>query len=156
MTKIINLDCDGTWVDLYGVEGWLEDLRAEKVRPYLEAKPMVNLSLFARLLNKLQENGWEINIISWTAKFGTDTYNKAVEEAKLTWLKKHIPSVHWNNVFIVPYGTPKHSLSSGFLFDDEVQNREAWGENAYSEKELIQILKNLLKQFGQSVPSISF
>ena len=44
-------DMDGTIANLYAVENWLADLRAERTRPYDMAQPMVNFSLFARLLN---------------------------------------------------------------------------------------------------------
>lgn len=145
MKKIINLDCDGTWIDLYGVEGWLDDLQNLRTRPYIEAKPLVNLSWLARTLNEMQVAGWEINIISWTAKNPDIEFHQAVVEAKLSWLETHIPSVHWDNVYILPYGTPKQSVSSGFLFDDEQQNRDAWGENAFDEKNLIHVLRELLK-----------
>ena len=144
--KIINLDMDGTWVDFYGVSGWLDDLENERVRPYMEAKPLVNLSLLARVLNNLQRNGYEINIISWTSKSGSADFHEAVVEAKRAWLKKHIPSVHWDNIFIVPYGTPKYTLSEGFLFDDEERNRKAWGEGAMTEKNLVKVLMGLLAE----------
>jgi len=142
--KIINLDMDGTWVNFYGVSGWLADLENENTRPYEEAKPLVNLSLLARTLNKLQREGYEINIISWTSKNSTKRFHEAVVNAKKAWLAKHIPSVRWNNIFIVPYGTPKQSLASGFLFDDEERNRTAWGEGARDEKDLISVLRSLL------------
>ena len=144
MVKVINLDCDGTWIDLYGVDGWLDDLQNLRTRPYIEAKPLVNLSVLARVLNQLQREGWTLNIISWTAKNPDKAFHNAVIKAKKAWLKKHIPSVKWNNVFIVPYGTPKHSLANGLLFDDEEQNRKAWGEGAYTEKDLIKTLRALL------------
>lgn len=141
--KIINLDCDGTWIDLYGVSGWLEDLRNHNTRPYDEAKPLVNLSHLARILNSLQTIRWEINIITWTAKDKSSIYHEAVKNAKIKWLKKHIPSVKWDNIYIIPYGTPKSSVSTGFLFDDEERNRLDWGiENSFDEKNLLQ---NLLK-----------
>jgi hypothetical protein len=79
MTKEIWFDMDGTIANLYAVENWLADLRSESVRPYAEALPMLNFSLFARLLNRLQADGWKIGIISWTAKNGSETYNLAVE-----------------------------------------------------------------------------
>lgn len=144
MNKTINLDCDGTWIDLYGVDGWLDDLENQRVRPYLEAKPLVNLSALARVLNHLQREGWEINIISWTSKSGGKEFHSAVTEAKKTWLAHHIPSVKWNNIFIVPYGTPKQKLAKGFLFDDEKRNRDAWGEGAYDEENLIDTLRSFL------------
>jgi len=144
LNKVINLDCDGTWIDLYGVSGWLDDLINERTRPYDEAKPLVNLSLLARTLNQLQRIGYEINIISWTSKNSSTAYHEAVVAAKIAWLKRHIPSVAWDNLYIVPYGTPKQTLSTGYLFDDEERNREAWGEGAYSEKDLIKSLRALL------------
>ena len=126
------------------MDGWLDDLQHQRVRPYAEAKPLVNLSLLARTLNKLQRNGWTINIISWTSKSGGEDFHNAVVKAKLDWLKKHIPSVHFDNVFIVRYGTPKSSLANGLLFDDEEKNRADWGDGAYDEKNLIATLRSLL------------
>ena len=52
MTRAIYLDCDGTFIDLYGVDDWLNDLINEKVRPYKIAQPLVNLNYLARLLKK--------------------------------------------------------------------------------------------------------
>ncbi len=143
MTKAIYLDCDGTWIDLYGVDNWLNDLRNENVRPYQEAKPLVNLSLLARTLNSLQKKGYSINIISWTSKNSTEEYHNAVKEAKIKWLKKHIPSVKWNNIYIIKYGTPKSTCGNGILFDDEQRNRDEWKGYSFSEKNLIRKLRLL-------------
>lgn len=144
MKKIINFDMDGTFVDLYGVENWLDDLINERTRPYDEAKPLVNLSVFARLVNRLQAQGYEINVISWTSKNSTKEYHDAVVAAKVAWLKKHLRSVHWNNLMIVKYGTPKNTLSEGYLFDDEARNREMWGEGANDVQEMVAALRVLL------------
>ena len=64
----IFFDMDGTIANLYAVENWLDFLRAEEVTPYKEAMPMVNMSQLARLLNRLQAEGYKIGIISWTSK----------------------------------------------------------------------------------------
>ena len=53
--KIINFDLDGTIADLYGVDGWLNDLINGDTRPYDIAKPLVNMSALARRLNSLQK-----------------------------------------------------------------------------------------------------
>lgn len=143
MTKAIYLDCDGTWIDLYGVDNWLNDLINENVRPYQEAKPLVNLSLLARTLNSLQKKGYSINIISWTSKNSSEEYHNAVKEAKIKWLKKHIPSVKWNNIYIIKYGTPKSTCGNGILFDDEQRNRDEWNGYSFSEKNLIKKLRLL-------------
>ena len=142
--KNIYFDMDGTIANLYGVEGWLDDIRAERVRPYAEAKPMVNFSVLARVLNRLTRNGYSVNVISWTARGGSAEYNEAVAEAKRAWLAKHLPSVRFENVFIVPYGTPKQNFGFGVLFDDEKPNRDEWNGKAYDEKNIIAVLKEIV------------
>lgn len=137
-------DMDGTIADLYGVENWLPKLRAYDPSPYRDAAPMLHLSTLARLLNILQREGYEIGIISWLSKDPDPEYSELVTFAKLTWLKKHLASVHWDYIEIVPYGTPKKSICyDGILFDDEEQNRKAWGEDAYEPCEILEILKSL-------------
>lgn len=139
--KTIVFDMDGTIADLYGVDGWLNDLINGDTRPYDIAKPLVNMSALARRLNSLQRKGYIINIISWTSKSGTAEYNARVAESKKKWLAKHLKSVKFNNVYIVPYGTPKHEISSGILFDDEQPNRTKWGIGAYDVTDILGVLK---------------
>ena len=143
MTRQINFDMDGTIANLYAVDGWLECIIARDTKPYVEAEPLVNLSALARVLNRLQREGWEINIISWLAKNSTNDYDTRVTEAKIGWLKKHLPSVKWNNINIVAYGTPKANCGKGILFDDEEPNRDNWNGTAYDVDNIIEILKKL-------------
>lgn len=137
-------DMDGTIANLYGVNGWLDDLINEDVRPYREAKPLVNLVWFARTIHELQNNGWKVNIISWTAKNGSKEYNKRVTETKIEWLEKHLPSVTFDNIHIVEYGTPKTSLEKGILFDDEEHNRNEWNGIAFNEVDLIKKMRTFI------------
>lgn len=139
--EIINFDMDGTIANLYGVEGWLDDLINENTRPYEIAKPLLNLSALARELNRLKRLGKILNIISWTSKNGSIEYNERVKVAKLNWLAKHLKSVKFDNVYIVPYGTPKNEISSGILFDDEAGNREKWGVGAYDVNNILEVLR---------------
>lgn len=144
MKKELWFDMDGTFVDLYGVEGWLSDLINKKVRPYAVAKPLINLSLFARYLNKLQRKGYTLNIISWCSKNSTEEYDIAVINTKKNWLKKHLPSVNWDRIEIVPYGTYKEKVADytdGILFDDEENNRNYWTGKAYNVENIIGVLK---------------
>ena len=141
--KKINFDLDGTIANLYAVEGWLNMLRANDPTPYIEAEPMLNMSALARLLHKAQRLGYEICIISWLSKCSNSEYDKAVTLAKLEWLKLHLPSVEWNEIHIVAYGTPKHELCEGILFDDEEPNRKAWGQGAYEPCEILEFLRGL-------------
>jgi hypothetical protein len=146
MTKAIYFDMDGTIADLYAVNGWLDMLRVYDPTPYEMAKPLVRLSTLARLLNKLQREGYVIGIVSWLSKEPTPEYDKAVINAKLEWLEVHMPSVEWDEIKIVPHGMPKQKVVDnpfGILFDDEKQNRENWSGTAYDVHNIIEILKSL-------------
>ena len=138
----INFDMDGTIANLYGVEGWLDDLNRKSARPYREAKPLVNLSSLARVLNRLQKNGYEIAVISWLAKNSNAEYDEKVTKAKMEWLENHLPSVKWDKISIVAYGTPKSTCGKGILFDDEEPNRKEWNGIAYDVNDIIGTLKN--------------
>ena len=146
-TKAIYFDMDGTIADLYGVKGWLSDLANFSVRPYLEAAALLNLSQLARRLNRLQrEEGYTIGIVSWSSKVTTTTYEEEVTIAKLHWLKTHLPSVQWDEIHIVPFGTPKEEVVDfplGILFDDTAEVRETWKGAAYDVDNIIEILKRL-------------
>ena len=143
MTKAIYFDLDGTIANLYAVPNWLDYLKAEDVYPYVHAQPICNFSVLARMLNTLQRDGWKIGIISWTSKNGSEQYNLAVEMAKRAWLAKHLPSVEWDEIKIVRYGTNKWlTCGDGILFDDEEGNRNAWGNgHAFNPTTIIETLK---------------
>lgn len=146
MTKAIYFDMDGTIADLYGVENWLPMLRAFDATPYRAARPLLHLSTLARYLNKLQRNGYKIGIVSWLSKCSNEEYDTAVTAAKKEWLARHLASVHFDEITIVPYGVPKSRVieyADGILFDDEEKNREEWCGIAFDETDIIEILKGL-------------
>ena len=143
----IYFDMDGTIANLYAVEGWLSMLRAYDPTPYAQAVPMVNMSRLARYLHKAQRMGIAVGIISWLSKEPTEEYDQTVTLAKLEWLQSHLPSVEWDEIHIVAYGTPKTSFvtcEGCVLFDDEVGNREKWGELAYTPEEIFEVLMRVL------------
>ena len=147
MIKAIYFDMDGTIADLYSVEGWLDYLSAEKTTPYKEAKPLVDMCIFGKILNLLQAQGWKIGIISWVSKTGSNDYKREVAEAKKEWLFRHLDSVRFDEIKIADYGTPKQELanySSGILFDDELKNRENWIGQAYDVNNIFEILGALV------------
>ena len=142
----ICFDMDGTIADLYGVENWLEYLLAENVKPYEAAKPLVNMSALARRLNTLQRKGYEIGVISWTSKNGSTEYNAKVETVKRAWLRKHLASVKFDFIAVVPYGYNKAAFANSendVLFDDEKPNRENWLGRAYDVNNILETLATL-------------
>ena len=144
MKKEINFDMDGTIADFYGVEGWLDDLIAQSPRPYAEAKPLVDMDALADRLNKLQNKGYAIKVISWLSKTTTEEFDSKVIATKKEWLQKNLSSVKWDKIDIVAYGTPKQTLGKGILFDDEKQNRENWGKGAYEPTDIFKVLDSLI------------
>lgn len=143
MERKIWFDMDGTIADFYGVDGWLEMLRAGDATPYAAAKPLVRMQSLARVLNRLQREGYEIGIVSWLSKCSDPDYDRAVTTAKLAWLRRHLASVHFDHIDIIAYGTPKHNGRCGILFDDEERNRSEWGEGAYDVNDILEVLKAL-------------
>ena len=138
-------DMDGTIADLYGVAGWLEAIKARDTRPYTEAKGIGNLAVIARLLTAVQKRGHKIGIISWTAKNAPAEYDRAVETAKREWLHDHLPTVIWDDIKVVRYGTDKKvATGGGILFDDEEPNRKIWGQGAYEPQDIVECLRCLL------------
>lgn len=137
-------DMDGTIADFYGVDNWLDYLLEEDTTPYEIAKPLINMSLLARYLHKLQRQGHEIGIISWGSKNSTDQFLNMVGCAKFYWLNKHLPSVTWDYIYIEHYGTNKFNrCGGGILFDDEQKNRDTWLDKAYTPAQIFNILKEL-------------
>ena len=143
----ICFDIDGCICDLYSVPDWLEKLRAYDPTPYAEAGVMLNMSLLARLLNRVQAAGNELVIVSWLSKEPTPEYDEAVAEAKLGWLHQHLRSVQWDEINIVSHGVCKNEFcmnDDDILFDDEEQHREAWDGEAYEPADIIEVLKGIL------------
>lgn len=142
--KTYFFDMDGTFVDLYGVDNWLEDLINEKTRPYDEAKPLVNFARLAKAINKVRRNGNKVCIVSWLAKNATEEYNARVTTAKRNYLARHLPSVTFDEIIIVPYGTPKQNYCTNrtdVLFDDEKPNRDNWTGEAYEPSKIFEVLR---------------
>ena len=136
-------DMDGTIADLYGVENWLEMLIAHDETPYAIAKPIVNLSVLARLMNKVQRKGFEICIVSALAKDSTAEYDERVRNAKIKWLTSHLKSVHFDEIRFVPYWYTKNDVNTGVdvLFDDEERHLKKWTGTAVHASKMIETLK---------------
>ena len=142
----IFFDMDGTIADLYGVENWLDYLRAEDATPYREAETLVNMQALAHRLNNLQRKGYRVEVISWLARESSENYGYEVANAKIEWLNSHLKSVHFDKINIVPYGTEKDTFrhsENDILFDDEEHNRENWGGVAYNVDNILKILGGL-------------
>ena len=127
---IICFDMDGTIADLYGVDGWLEDLRAEKVGPYYAASPLVDMARLRRICETLADDGWEIRVISWLSKDSSESYKAEVRKAKRWWLNCY--NLPLDKIHLVAYGTTKADCvrrageGPKILVDDNAKIRDGW------------------------------
>lgn len=122
--RTIWFDMDGTIANLYGQDGWLNDLRTEQVRPYRDAIPMNFTDVDIR---RLQDKGFNVGVISWGAKESSAKYLKQVREVKREWIHRHFPSIV-GPIHVIPHGVPKniYEKPGDILIDDEEQNRSLW------------------------------
>lgn len=150
----ICFDMDGTLADLYGCPNWLDRLREFDPTPYIEAKPMLPLKTLARHLNRLQNNGHKLVIISWLSKESTPEYDNLVRITKKEWLgETDFPYDHFHGV---KYGATKadsvrkylHEGETAILFDDNAKVRQGWhlGEAIDPTAcDLLEVLRNLVE-----------
>ena len=85
----------------------IKDLTNKNPRPYAQAKPMMNFSSLARLLNRLQREGYKLTIISWLAKNSTDEYDeqlKLCQEVDDQIIQCQIDQANWNKTILDTYG----------------------------------------------------
>lgn len=105
MTKTLVFDMDGTIANLYGVENWLERLRAEDPTPYIVAQPMYDMDALKVVLEMLKLQGWTIAVTSWLSMGSTKEYDKLVRQAKREWLERY--NFPFDEIHLVAYGTTK-------------------------------------------------
>ena len=147
--KMLVFDMDGTIADLYGVDGWLDMLRAEDATPYVVAKPLYNMVTLATILTALKNRGWRIAITTWLAKDSTAEYDRKVRTAKKNWLAEM--GFPYDEIHLVKYGTTKANCTrkyGGFqiLIDDNMQVRNGWtlGTTIDANENIISALAELL------------
>ena len=149
MEKILVFDMDGTIADLYGVDNWLEDLRAENPRPYIDAKPIYAMNILNPLLEIFKDNGWKIVVTTWLAKGSSKEYDRLVREAKLAWLEEY--QFPYDEIHLLKYNTTKANATrklGGYqvLIDDNEKIRKGWslGDTIDANENIIESLFELL------------
>lgn len=146
--KWIWLDLDGTIADLYSVNGWLDDLTAQRTRPYEIAESIYDTDIIL-VLAELKTKGYNIGVISWGSKNSTDEFLDKVTKAKKEWLYSHLFDLVLDKIIVTHYGVSKSETCKkygyGILVDDEQQNRDSWelGDTINANEDILEILKNL-------------
>ena len=149
LNKTLVFDMDGTIANLYGVDRWLDMLRAEDPTPYRIANPIYDIETLNTLLRLLKRKGWRIVVTTWLAKGSTKHYDNLVRMAKLEWLEMH--NFPFDEVHMVKYGTTKANCTrhyGGFqiLIDDNEKVRKGWtlGDTINANENILVELEKLL------------
>lgn len=149
MTKTLVFDMDGTIANLYGVENWLEMLRAEDPTPYIVAQPMYDMDALKVVLEMLKLQGWTIAVTSWLSMGSTKEYDKLVRQAKREWLERY--DFPFDEIHLVAYGTTKANCTrknGGYqiLVDDNEKVRNGWnlGGTINANENILEKLVDLL------------
>ena len=147
--KTFVFDMDGTIANLYGVDRWLDMLRAEDPTPYRIANPIYDIKTLNTLLRLLKRKGWRIVVTTWLAKGSSKHYDNLVRMAKLEWLEMH--EFPFDEVHMVKYGTTKANCTrhyGGFqiLVDDNEKVRKGWslGDTIDANENILEKLEKLL------------
>lgn len=147
--RILVFDMDGTIADLYGVDGWLNDIMAENTRPYEIAKPLYDMDTLNEIIYLLKGMGWKIIVTTWLAKNSTKAYDDAVRKAKVEWLKAQ--GFAYDEIHLVKYGTTKANCTRSLggyqvLVDDNDKIRNGWnlGGTINAKKNILEELANLI------------
>ena len=140
-------DMDGTIADLYGVDNWLEQITDNNERPFVVAKPLVNVKTFERLLKKLQDSGNEIGIVTCLPKNYKKTFYKKVVRAKKEWLETHLKNIKFDKIVFLDYEDIKNQVNEGedVLFDDEERHLKNWTGTAVEARYMIETIKKITK-----------
>lgn len=148
--NILVFDMDGTITDLYGVDGWLDDLRAYDTRPYEVAKPLYDMTALNAIVDTFRTMGWKIIVTTWLSKNSTKEYDKAVKEVKIQWLRRY--GFPYDEIHAVKYGTTKADCTRKYggyqvLVDDNDKVRNGWrlGDTIDANENIIDKLIDLLE-----------
>ena len=128
MAKTIYFDLDGTLFDLYGEENWLEKLLSETKGLFQNLKTIFPKEEIHNVLNLLKENGYQLEVITWTPKNVSEKYIQIVEKEKELSLKEFH---QFSKIHYLRYGTPKQKAlikrtKEMILVDDNLEVIQNW------------------------------
>lgn len=150
MNKVLVFDMDGTIADLYGVDGWLEMLRAEDTTPYAKAKPMYDMDALNFILYMLKNAGYKVVVTTWLAKDSSKDFERKTATVKKKWLDDF--NFPYDMFYPISYGVEK-SLSTKnlggvqYLIDDNADVRKTWS-NGFTINAQYNILEALTRLLG--------
>ena len=127
MDKAIYFDLDGTIVDFYGEPNWLADLEAERVNPYVNASPKINIDELRAVIKIARMQGYTVGVITWLAGGSSKSFKQETAKAKKEWLARM--ALEFDEIHMVKYGTAKHlvpRVRKSILVDDNATVREQW------------------------------
>jgi hypothetical protein len=152
----IYFDLDGTVYDLYNIPNWLEILRNENPDVYIMGKKLFSDELY-KVAATLMRYGVKFGVITWGSMVASPEFEIESENAKRQWVNENLPFVE--SFVYQQYGTPKQQAiknrtKNDILIDDNSEVLKVWinnktrtGYQVTKENNVVDILKEILKQF---------
>lgn len=156
MSMKIYFDLDGTVYDLYNIPNWLEILRNENPDVYTMGEKLFSDELY-KVAATLKRYGVKFGVITWGSMVASPEFEIESENAKRQWVNKNLPFVE--SFVYQQYGTPKQQAiknrtKNNILIDDNSEVLKVWinnktrtGYQVTKENNVVDILKEILKQF---------
>lgn len=152
----IYFDLDGTVYDLYNVPNWLEILRNENPDVYTMGEKLFSDELY-KVAATLMRYGVKFGVITWGSMVASPEFEVQTENVKRQWVNENLPFVE--SFVYQQYGTPKQQAiknrtQNDILIDDNSEVLKVWinnktrtGYQVTKENNVVDILKEILKQF---------
>lgn len=156
MSMKIYFDLDGTVYDLYNVPNWLEILKNENPDVYTMGEKLFSDELY-KVAATLMRYGVRFGVITWGSMVASPDFEVQTEDVKRQWVNENLPFVE--SFVYQKYGTKKQQAiknrtKNDILIDDNSEVLKTWinnktrtGYQVTKENSVVNILKEILKQF---------
>lgn len=126
----IYLDMDGTFYNLYGIDGWLDELLTESKNIFTKGNSLYKIEDLQKTFENVSSK-YKLGIITWTPKECRKTYVGNTAKQKYKWLRENDLMKYFSKIVMVEYGKEKYKYmeENDILIDDDMKNITTAKEN---------------------------
>ena len=126
----IYLDMDGTFYNLYEIDGWLNELLTESKNIFTKGNALYKIEDLQKTFENVSSK-YELGIITWTPKECRKTYVGNTAKQKYKWLRENDLIKYFSKIVMIEYGKEKYKYmkENDILIDDDMKNITTAKEN---------------------------